>query len=296
MSVAKQFPDTDPDARSASILQELRGDTEVRVQPVPRALARIVPTGGRGIARDRLQLWSLYGRRFRQTVSDMARALPEVRSPQGRRPDDRLAVLADLAAVHLHLAEEWAWLDAALLNGTPGAHLPLARCVASGLRRLPAYRGPAIVRTSMSASLTDWYRENRVVVDQGFWSATASAVAVSEGGPGFLVWSLTGRRTGAVDPYTPERLVFLPGTRFKVLQVFEEQRPVVLMREMFPQEPYEHRRADSGSGHGEWLDESTVAEMHRAAVELHRAAAGPSVRPVELMGPRGRPPGLIVAK
>ncbi|MGW4995857.1 hypothetical protein ACWEQ3_51425 [Streptomyces mirabilis] len=193
---------------------------------------------------------------------------------------------ADLAAVHLYLTEEWEWLDEAVLGGTAGAHLPLARCVASGLRRLPSYRGPAIVRTTAVGMATDWYQENRFVVDQGFWTASASAAALSEGGPGFLVWSLTGRRTETVDPFAPGRLVFLPGTRFKVLRVTEGRQPVVLMRELFPPEQAARGPRGSAGDETEWLDESTVAELERAAE--------PSGQIADAMRPRGRLPGLVV--
>ncbi|MDH6218666.1 hypothetical protein M2283_006000 [Streptomyces pseudovenezuelae] len=272
-------------------------DIEFRVQPLPRAAARIIPTGGRGIARDRVRLWSEYGRRYRRTMSAMARAVEEARSPGGSHPDDDgvnivddgVRALADLAAVHLYVAEEWAWLDPAQLEGTLGAHLPLARCVASGLRRLPAYQGPAKVRIDVADSVVRWYRDHPIVVDQGFWSAMTSAAAVSAGGPGYLVWSLTGRRTDAVDPYTPERVVFLPGTRFKVLQVLGGLRPVVLMREMFPQEPAVHRPGRAGSRHSEWLDASTVAELKGVSAEPSGSV------PAESRGPCGRPPGLVMA-
>ncbi|MDH6625669.1 hypothetical protein M2271_003480 [Streptomyces sp. LBL] len=193
-----------------------------------------------------------------------------------------------MAAVYLYLDREWEWLDPAILEGTVGAHLPLARCAASGLRRLPSYRGPAIVHTSSVGMVADWYRENQFVVDHGFWTASTSASALSEGGPGFLVWSLTGRLTRAVDPYAPGRLVFSPRTRFKVLQVNAGRQPRVLMRELFPLEPSEHP-VGSGGEHTEWLDEGTVTELERAAAESSGRDA------VDIItGPRERLPGMIV--
>lgn len=223
----------------------------------------------------------MYGGLYRQAMAVVAaRTVPEPRELRGGLRNDCVSSLADLAAVHLYLTEEWPWLDAALLEGTVGAHLPLARCVASGLRRLPSYRGPAIVRTSAVSMVMDWYRENQFVVDQGFWTASVPATELRENGPGLLVWSLTGRRTGAVDPDAPERLVFSPGTRFKVLRVSEGLRPVVLMRELFPPELAVHRDQTG------WLDESTVAELEGAAAE-------PSLQMADITGPRGRLPGLI---
>ncbi|MCX4536957.1 hypothetical protein OHA79_07965 [Streptomyces sp. NBC_00841] len=290
MNVTKRPLDKEPNIRSTIVPSDLRTDPEVRAQPVPRAAARIVSNGGRGIARDRLQLCSQYGTRFRRTMSDVGGALPkEWASGDGRRAGD-VGALADLAAVRLYLAEEWAWLDPTLLEGEPGAHIPLARCVASGLRRLPAYRGPAIVRTGVADSLVRWYRDNPVVVDHGFWNATSSPAALGAGGPGYLVWSLTGRRTESVDPYTRGRLVFVPGTRFKVLKVLDSRGPRVLMREMFPQEPAEKRPASPGARNAEWLDGTTLEELTQSTAR----PAGLIV--AECTGPRNRPPGLITAK
>ncbi|MGW0574699.1 hypothetical protein ACWD25_01760 [Streptomyces sp. NPDC002920] len=256
-------------------------------QPVPEAAARIVPTGGIGIARDRLRVRAVYGERFRHATSVVNRMMPEIRRLRDGGPRaDRVSVLADLAAVHLYLTGEWAWLDETLPRGTVGEHLPLARCVASGLRRLRSYRGPVAVRGDAGTAV-DWYRGRRVVTERGFWAASAVPAAAAAqaahahtDGPGFLVWSLTGRRTGPVDPYRPDRVVFLPGTRFKVLRVDGGCEPFVLMREMFPQEPV----WDAGAGRGSWLDESTAAELQRL----------PPGGVSRFGGPVDRPPGVIV--
>lgn len=289
-----------PDQRAVPVAGRLRDGAEVRVQPVRSAAARIVPTGGIGIARDRLRLWSRYGDRFRGAMAAAEQLVPERQDLQGRHQgirdrmrNDRVRIRADLAAVHLYLTGEWAWLDEALPEGEAGAHLPLARCVASGLRRLRSYRGPAVVRSGAVGAVTDWYRDNRFVTESGFWTASASAAALREGGPGFLVWSLTARRTAVVAPHAPDRLVFLPGTRFKVLRVTERPRPVVLMREMFPEEQTEDRPGDRGGGTS-WLDESTVEELDRAVRALRTAAQPLVPEPVGIAGPRGRLPGLIV--
>ncbi|MGW7674603.1 hypothetical protein ACWGJX_47590 [Streptomyces sp. NPDC054775] len=136
--------------------------------------------------------------------------------------------------------------------------------------------------------LTDWYRQNRFVVDWGFWTASTSAAALSQGGPGFVVWSLTGRRVEMVDPHASDRLVFSPGTRFKVLRVIEGRRPVVLMRELFPPEPAEHRPVESGIDHIKWLDESTVTELESVMAARFVPDAA------DTKSPRGRFPGLMV--
>ncbi|MGW3635461.1 hypothetical protein ACWD7F_35920 [Streptomyces sp. NPDC005122] len=288
MDMIDDIPGTSSDPSLAVLPWRMPGGAEVQVQPVPRAVTRIVSTAGRGIARDRLRLWSMYGQRYRQTMAAVARTLPESESLWGSSRSSRVGALADLAAVQLYLTEEWAWLDKTMLEGLRGAHLPLARCVASGLRRLLCYRGPAIVQTGTVGMVMDWYRQNRFVIDWGFWTASTSAAALSEGGPGFMVWSLTGRRVERVDPCAPDRLVFSPGTRFKVLRITEGKRPLVLMRELFPPEPAKHRTGGFGVDHTKWLDQSTVAELERVA------AARPTPDAVDASSPHGRLPGLIV--
>ncbi|MFE4663948.1 hypothetical protein ACFRI7_09460 [Streptomyces sp. NPDC056716] len=76
-----------------------------------------------------------------------------------------------------------------------------------------------------------------------------STPALGAGGPGYAVRSPTGRLMESIDPYTPRRLLFLPGTRFKVLDVRSGQRPLVLLREVFPQKPT--HMTGTGDAHGE---------------------------------------------
>ncbi|MFF3838753.1 hypothetical protein [Streptomyces sp. NPDC001930] len=290
MNLTKKPLGEDPITRSRIVPSPLRIEPEVREQPVPRAAARIVSHGGRGTARDRLLLWSQYGPRFRRAMSDVRGTLPqEWAAAEGRRTGD-ISALADLAAVRLYLAEEWAWVDPMLLDGNPGAHMPLARCVSSGLRRLPGYRGPAIARIGVTDALLGWYRRNPVLVDRGFWSAASSPAALGAAGPGYLVWSLTGRRTDPIDPYAPGRLVFAPGTRFKVLGVIDGREPRVMMREMFPQETAGKARDGSGARNTAWLDATTVEELTRAT------AGTPGRAFVACTCPWNRAPGLIAPR
>ncbi|MGW1626619.1 hypothetical protein [Streptomyces sp. NPDC002172] len=227
-------------------------------------------------------------------MSTVARGAAKYLARPGRT-ENRAEALADLAAVHLYLAEEGRKLDEAMSQGAVGADLSLARCVASGLRRLPSFRGPATVRSSAVGPVTDWYRENRFVTEQGFWTASASPAALRQGGPGFVVWSLTARHTKAVDASAPDRLIFLPGTRFKVLRVIDGEQPLVLLRELFPPEPGAGRRPDDTDGkEPTWLDESTLDELERMTAGPRTASPSTMPVPSAVAGPWGRPPGLIV--
>ncbi|MBW8793168.1 MAG: hypothetical protein JF597_06135 [Streptomyces sp.] len=283
-------------ARWAPTSLRTTGGAEYRVQPVPSASARINPAGVRGLSWDRLRVWRTYGDRYREAMDTMAGRSAQSPAHPGSIRNNRVDTLADLAAVHLYLTEERRNLDEALAEGVVGGHLSLARCVAAGLRRLPSFRGPATVRTTTVGPVTDWYRENRFVTEQGFWTASASAAALREDRPGFVVWSLTARLTGTVDPSVPDQLVFLPGTRFKVLRVIDGRRPLVLMRELFPPEQRtEGQESANATGKDStWLDESTLDEL-----ELMTAgprAASPSMMSVRstVACPWDRPPGLIV--
>ncbi|MFJ3903966.1 hypothetical protein [Streptomyces sp. NPDC090025] len=258
------------------------GAPDVRPHPAPRATARIVTHGGRGLARDRLRLLERYGARFRRAMAEVDEMLPvEWAWREGCR-GGAVDVLADLAAVRLYLTGEWERVEPPLIEGWPGAHLALARCVASGLRRLPTHRGPVAVRTEVGEALARGYRDAPAVVDHGFWSASASPTALAAPGPGLVAWSLTGRRTDWVDPYGPLRVVFTPGTRFKALGTpapADGRGRRVLLREMFPQED-----AGAGGVGVEWLDRTTVVELNRAAAAstpaplAHTACTGPRVR------------------
>ncbi|MET8830215.1 hypothetical protein ABZX40_32040 [Streptomyces sp. NPDC004610] len=283
-----QTPDA-PDAGLPSVFppRPSRPAPLPRVQPVPPAVAGTAPRGAGGLARDRMRLWSQYGARYRSAMAEAAAVLSgagrAVERPSGL--DERVGARADLAALRLYLAEEWAWAEPALLDGGLGAHLPLTRCAAAGVRRLPPHRGAAIVRTEVPERVADWFMDRAVVVDHGLWSAMVSTAALGAGGPGYAVWSLTGRLMGDIDPYTPDRLVFRPGTRFKVLDVRGGLQPLVLLREMSPGEP--DRPGAGGDTHGEWLDTTTMAEL-RTALEQSSA-----LTPTGFQGPRARPPGLI---
>ncbi|MFH8805111.1 hypothetical protein ACH4F6_37150 [Streptomyces sp. NPDC017936] len=183
MSVTDSSPGFKRDVRSVPVPVQTSGSVEYQVQSVPNAAARIIPTGGRGIAWDRLRLWRTYGDRYREAMTGAAQALTRSLGPPGNVRHNRVEALADLAAVHLYLTEEWEKLDEALSEGTVGEHLSLARCLASGLRRLASYRGPAIVRTNAVGPVTEWYRENQFVTEHSFWTASASSATLRAGDP-----------------------------------------------------------------------------------------------------------------
>ncbi|MFF8883546.1 hypothetical protein [Streptomyces flaveolus] len=254
---------------------------EVTGRPaVPHFAIQGASSGRRATAWDRLLMWQTYGEQFRRAVEPIEERLLQA-DRQGRDlPYQKLSTLTDLAAVHLYLTQEWPHLGEAVPDEDTSVHRSLARCVASGLLRLPTYRGPAGVRTPELDGVTDRYRKDPLVVDMGFWAASKAADALRGDGSRVIVWSLTGRLTSFVDPFSSQRLVFLPGTRFKVLKVTEGPGAVVLMRELFPSEPVAHDTAGPARDNITWLDESTVADLESS---------------MRSEGPVDRVPGLDLA-
>ncbi|MET7474370.1 hypothetical protein ABZT17_08430 [Streptomyces sp. NPDC005648] len=296
MNMPDEFSDRERGTSWAPSSFGTSGSTRYRVQSVPSASALINPPGVRGIAWDRLRLWRDYADRYREAIAIVGgSAVAQSSARAGSIRSNDVGVLADLAAVHLYLTSERRNLDEALSEGAVDGLLSLARCVASGLRRLPAFRGPATVRTSTVGPVADWYRENRFVTEQAFWTASASAAALDETGPGFVVWSLTARLTKAVDPSAPDQLIFLPGTRFKVLRVMDGLRPLVLLREMVPSEPESEGHANDADGQEPtWLDASTLEELERRTSGPQTASPSQTPESSTIAGPWNRPLGLIV--
>jgi hypothetical protein len=224
------------------------------------------------MARDRQRLWHTAGEPYRRAVTDLTRnGLPGVRGLDADLPYERLCAAADLAAVRLCLA---GWEPGAQRDprddGTPDRRA-LVRCVTSGLRRLPPYQGAAAAPDDALVR----YRENRSFTDEGLWALSTAADLGPAGG--VLVHSLTGRHTAPLDPRTPHRLLFLPGTRFRVLRVTSGDRPVALVRELRPDEPALYAHPDAVPPGVAARDEDAASALDRileAPAQTPRARAG----------------------
>ncbi|MFF3497926.1 hypothetical protein [Streptomyces sp. NPDC003247] len=176
-----------------------------------------------------------------------------------------LTGLTDLAAVRRCLAGNG--------PGGPPPDQPLARRIAAELRRLPCHRGPAVVRAAVPrAAMADWSRPHRLVTEWGFWPASTSLRQQGDGRPDadgseagpeveveFLVWSVTARPTQALDPGVPDRVVFLPGTAFRVLRVTDGPPARVLLREVPASE-----EVTEGEGPTARLDRAALAGLRQA--------------------------------
>ncbi|MFJ3491978.1 hypothetical protein ACIPPJ_00010 [Streptomyces sp. NPDC086091] len=162
------------------------------------------------------------------------------RMPALRGPEQE-AARADLVALLLYLRTTdgplgHAELDRCLRTGDPRL-LPYAACVASALRRMPSFRGPALRGTGGGGGATPV--PGAVLRDPAPVSALPSdGSGARPASTRYAVWSVTGRRVrhlfGATGPQAQaDEVVFAPGTLFKVLDVRGEgPTPLVLLREL----------------------------------------------------------------
>ncbi|MGW3121599.1 hypothetical protein ACWDBW_31355 [Streptomyces sp. NPDC001107] len=266
----------------AAVPSVSEGADAVRVQPVPRAAACALPPE-RGIAQERDWLRRTFNEQYNAVAGSVSRVMSESPGLRGRSRTEAADALTDLVAVRLYLSGDSRRADAAVREATAGPHIPLARCVTAGLRRLPSYRGPALLRTRLGEAERGWYREGRTATEWAFCHARTSLHPGPRGGGAtdVLIWSMTARRTSSLDPDVPDRVLFLPGTAFRVLRT---EGTAVLMRELSPSETAQHGRDDVAAK----LDEIAVKGLEKILDALERAGTDAAARSAD-------PPGLIVA-
>ncbi|MFG2549598.1 hypothetical protein [Streptomyces sp. NPDC048581] len=261
----------------------------VRMQPVPAPDACAVPPE-RGIEQERTWLRRTLKEQYDSASNHVARVLSESPGLRGGSKQSADDVVTDLVAVRLYLSGGTDRIDSAVRGATVGPHVPLARCVASGLRRLPSYRGATLLRAALSEAEWQWYGKRRLVTEWAFCSALTAAHPEMTGDVDVLIWSMTARRTALLDPTVPDRVLYLPGTSFKVLGVRDEERRVLLLRELTGPEigadgSVDIRRLP--------LDDLAMTRLEQADTEWRDAK--PATRlPAAALGALRNPPGLIV--
>jgi hypothetical protein len=185
------------------------------------------------LEKERIWLRRNLSRQYDATASSVARILseyPGLRAGSGAGDSD---VLTDLVALRLYLTGKISGLDDEVRAAKNGPHVPLARCVASGLRRLPSYRGPLRTRATLTDEQVRWYGSRGLITEWSFLPGVASAGLELPGTAEILIWSMSARRTGLLDPSRPDQAVFLPGTSFKVLSAEPgDDGPRIRLREL----------------------------------------------------------------
>ncbi|MFB7781052.1 hypothetical protein [Streptomyces bauhiniae] len=262
-----------------------------QVQAVPSPAASAVPPRD-GIAREREWLRSAFRQQYNDGAGAVARLLSESPGLRGRDQTPTADILTDLVAARLYLRGDSALLDRQVRAASLGPHIPFARCVAAGLRRLPSFRGATMLRATFSSADWDWYRRRTLVTEWAFcWALTSGAPEVP-GDADILIWSMTARRTALLDPDQPARVLFLPGTTFKVLTVRDGDRRTVLLRELSASEISADGRVDTGRTA---MDDMALSGLERAdrTWQDGKTGAAPGLTPEQAVRFTA-PPGLIL--
>ncbi|UFR02320.1 hypothetical protein KBP30_14505 [Streptomyces sp. Go40/10] len=244
---------------------------------------------------DRQAVQALAGEQWWQQQAAVARTLMVV--PGLRMHQQSEETPADLVAVRCFLTLDdgplsWTWLERRLALGADEA-LPYLSCLASGLRRLPSYRGVVVRDAGTLPPGASALPPGTELCEPGPVGALALDGAPASAADRYLVWSVTGRRVRGL--FTPgpaggpaghgEEVVFGPGTRFRVLGT--QGRPgamTVLLREVTDGGPA------ARSGEQEAGDRAALGALRQAADR--EPAAGPAASwPPRLAGQLAeRPP------
>ncbi|MGX1616913.1 hypothetical protein ACWIF8_23820 [Micromonospora chalcea] len=163
-----------------------------------------------------------FRRAFRHQIAALAADVARVLAAHPALPDGADAV-EYATAVRLYLTAAGDGVDQALRSAEPGGHVPFARCVAAGTRPLPVHTGVTYATAAVATADLRRIAQRRVLTDWGFTNVLAEPPADLPGDVEVLIWSATGRRTGALETGdgVPGRVLFLPGTAFAVLHVRE---------------------------------------------------------------------------
>jgi hypothetical protein len=214
-------------------------------------------------------------------------------SPQRAGSDTSLT---EAVAAGLYLAGHDPDVDAGLRSSAAGTNVAFGRCVAAGLQKLPLYRKAAATVVSPGPELWETLRTQTVLREWGFLNLRTVRGPAESGSADLIVWSTTGRLTASIEPTeegVADRVVFLPGTAFKVLEVIEPDanaRGRILLREMAVSEVDEDRAKATGND----------ARDNLVRASLRRFADGTAERtsehlPAAQLRKFGRVPGIAEA-
>ncbi|WP_093617072.1 hypothetical protein [Actinoplanes philippinensis] len=220
-------------------------------------------------AAERAWLRRAFSREFEAVSGGIARILAEHAILQSG-PE----ALEHAVAVRLYLSVWGDSVDKMLRLAEPGVHVSFARCVATGLSRLPSHRGVTYAAADLTTDEMRQLTRRETLTDWGFTNALIERPAGLPGNVEVMLWSTTARRTRLLEPEgdagLPGRVLFLPGTSFKVLELREPAdgaRGLLLLRELV--------RDEAGFGRRVPLDDLALAALRRS-VERD-AGAGPSL-------------------
>lgn len=175
------------------------------------------------------------------------------------------AMVTDLTALLACVSQDEEMVVDTLRMGRLGRLRPYVACIISALNRLPVHNGVAVVWGVSGQTGPRRYRSGDVLVEHGLLDAIANPAQRIEGATEYLLWSVTGRRVEVADRVavaTEERVVFPPGTAFRVLAVAEaegDHPQQVLLQEMAGAEADQEIAG---------LRPSVLSQLERAAANL----------------------------
>ncbi|MET8949001.1 hypothetical protein ABZX30_37185 [Streptomyces sp. NPDC004542] len=256
--------------------------------PVRRAapVVRVTPLHHSSDA-DRRAVQAMAGEQWWQQQAAVARTLMVVPGLRlhGRDEDAH----ADLIAVRSFLTLDdgplsWRWLAGRLAAGTDDV-LPYLSCLASGLRRLPSYRGIVLRDAGVLPAEARALSPGRELREAGPVGTLALDGAPPAAADRYLIWSVTGRRVRGLFAPAPaagkgEEVVFAPGTRFRALG--SHGRPgalTVLLRELADGDP------TARHGEHEAQDRAALAALEQAAERTPEAGGARASWLPRLTGP-----------
>ncbi len=193
----------------------------------------------------------------------------------------REAARADLIAVRMYLQNgegplNHGELTRSLRDGERQL-LPYAACLASGLGRLPSYRGAVLCGPGGTPDHGE-LRPGTVLRDPAPLSGLPLDAAGKDrvAGVGYAIWSITGRRVRQLLD-SGEEIVFTPGTPFRVLDVRTEgATPLVLLRQL--------PDSNTTSGVLEDADRTALERLRHALTD--RTSPGPGEWSERCSGPK----------
>ncbi|MFF0220955.1 hypothetical protein [Streptomyces sp. NPDC004629] len=200
------------------------------------------------------------------------------------RGEEQEAARTDLIALRMYLHNGEGPLGPAELTRSLRAGeqrlVPYAGCLASGLGRLPSYRG-AVLRGGTDVPGLGGLRPGDVLRDPAPLSGLPLDPAGKDrvAGVGFAIWSITGRRVRQLLDGGDE-VVFAPGTAFKVLDVRTDAASRLVLLRQLPD-------TQAVSAVLEDADDTALARLDHALTD--RTAPGAGDWPGRCAGPVGGP-------
>ncbi|WP_179953710.1 hypothetical protein [Lentzea guizhouensis] len=235
------YPSSDPDAAAV----RFRVDGPLPAQPLASWELPAQNTGERetvapdhsssDVERDAVR--RALGERYGVHAATVCRLLAQ-RPDAEEDPAAFEAMVTDLTALLACVSQDEEMVVDTLRMGRLGRLRPYVACIVSGLNRLPVHNGVATVWGVSGPTGPRRYRSGDVLVEHGLLDAVANPAQRVEGAVEYLLWSVSGRRVEVADRVavaTEERVVFPPGTGFRVLAVAEAEgdHPMqVLLQEM----------------------------------------------------------------